>query len=60
MIERIQFHGNFEEIEDFVGGDTEYRDGKLLVATPFGPLTAKPGEWIIREADGSFWVEPDA
>ncbi len=50
----IQFTGNFDEIEEFVGGDAEFRDGALLVATPQGPLTAKDQEWIIKHGDGTF------
>lgn len=51
---KIQFHGNFDEIEKFVGGDAEFRDGKLLVATLDGPLWASPGDWIVKDADGKF------
>ena len=53
-INKIQFHGNFDEIEKFVGGDAEFRNGKLLVATLDGPLWASPGDWIIKDADGKF------
>ena len=53
-IKEIQFHGNFDEIEKFVGGDAEFRNGKLLVATLDGPLWASPGDWIIKDADGKF------
>ena len=51
---KIQFHGNFDEIEKFVGGDAEFRNGKLLVATLDGPLWASPGDWIVKDADGKF------
>ena len=56
--EKIQFHGNFDEIEKFVGGDAEFRNGKLLVATLDGPLWASPGDWIVKDVDGKFrvWV----
>ena len=53
-INKIQFHGNFDEIEKFVGGDAEFRNGKLLVATLDGPLWASPGDWIVKDADGKF------
>ena len=53
-VNKIQFHGNFDEIEKFVGGDAEFRNGKLLVATQEGPLWASPGDWIVKEADGKF------
>ena len=53
-INKIQFHGNFDEIEKFIGGDAEFRNGKLLVATREGPLWASTGDWIIKDADGKF------
>ena len=55
---KIQFHGNFDEIEKFVGGDAEFRNGRLLVATLDGPLWASPGDWIVKDVDGKFrvWV----
>ena len=53
-INKIQFHGNFDEIEKFVGGDAEFRNGKLLVATREGPLWASHGDWILKGADGKF------
>ena len=53
-IKEIQFHGNFDEIEKFVGGDAEFRNGKLLVATLDGPLWASPGDWIVKDVDGKF------
>ena len=57
-INKIKFHGNFDEIEKFVGGDAEFRNGKLLVATLDGPLWASPGDWIVKDVDGKFrvWV----
>ena len=53
-VNKIQFHGNFDEIEKFVGGDAEFRNGKLLIATLDGPLWASPGDWIVKDADGKF------
>lgn len=55
VVEAVQFiNANFDVIEAFVGGDAEFRDGKLLVATPHGPLLARDGDWIIKEDDGEF------
>jgi len=60
IIEAVQFHGNFEEIEAFVGGDAEYREGKLLVATLEGPLWASPLDWIIKGVKGEYYpCKPD-
>jgi len=59
-IEAIQFNGNFDEIEEFVGGDAEFRDGTLLVATLEGALTASPMDWIIKGVKGEFYpCKPD-
>lgn len=60
VIEAIQFNGNFDEIEQFVGGDAEFRNGSLVVATLEGPLHASPGDWIIRGVKGEFYpCKPD-
>lgn len=60
VIEAIQFSGNFCEIEDFVGGDAEFRDGELIVATLEGPLRASPMDWIIKGIKGEFYpCKPD-
>lgn len=60
VIEAIQFIGNFDEIEAFVGGDAEFRDGKLLVATLEGPLWASRNDWIIKGIKGEFYpCKPD-
>jgi hypothetical protein len=60
VIDAIQFIGNFEEIEQFVGGDSEFRDGKLLVATLEGPLWASDKDWIIKGIKGEFYpCKPD-
>lgn len=61
VIEAIQFlTGNFAAIEDFVGGDAEWRDGELIVATLEGPLRASHGDWIIRGVKGEFYpCKPD-
>lgn len=60
VIEAVQFNGNFDEIEEFVGGDAEFRDGKLLVATLEGPLEASNNDWIIKGIKGEFYpCKPD-
>lgn len=60
VVEAIQWDGNFEEIEKFTGGDAELRDGKLLVATLEGPLTASSCDWIIKGIKGEFYpCKPD-
>lgn len=59
-IEAIQFIGNFDEIEEFVGGDAELRAGKLVVATLEGPLHASNYDWIIKGVHGEFYpCKPD-
>ena len=55
VIEAIQFTGNFDEIEAFVGGDAEFRAGQLLVATREGPMVASPNDWIIKGVAGEFY-----
>lgn len=61
VIEAIQFHhGNFNEIEKFVGGDAEFRDHELMIATLEGPLRAAPNDWIIKGVKGEFYpCKPD-
>jgi len=60
VIEAVQFHGNFDEIEKFVGGDAEFRSGELIVATLEGPLHASPKDWIIKGVNGEFYpCKPD-
>lgn len=52
----IQLIGaNFDEIEEFVGGDAEWRDGRLIVATTEGPMSVWPGNWVVRNANGTFY-----
>jgi hypothetical protein len=60
VIEAIQFTGNFDEIEKFIGGDAELRDGELVVATLEGPLRASLDDWIIKGIKGEFYpCKPD-
>jgi len=61
VIEAIRFaHTNFEEIEDFVGGDAEFRNGELIIATPEGAMMVRPNDWIIKGVNGEFYpCKPD-
>jgi len=61
VIEAIQFAaGNFDEIETFVGGDAEFRDGEIVIATLEGPLRASPNDFIIKGVKGEFYpCKPD-
>jgi hypothetical protein len=60
VIEAVQFTGNFDEIEKFIGGDAELRDGGLVVATLEGPLRASLDDWIIKGVKGGFYpCKPD-
>ncbi len=60
VIDALQFKGNFEEIESFVGGDAEFRVGELIIATLEGPLRAAPNDWIIKGVKGEFYpCKPD-
>lgn len=61
VIEGVRYTGtNFEEIEKFVGGDAEFRNGELIVATLEGPLHASTGDWILKGVKGEFYpCKPD-
>lgn len=60
VIEAVQFTGNFDEIEQFVGGDAEFRGKELIVATLEGPLRASQNDWIIKGVSGEFYpCKPD-
>lgn len=60
VIEAIQFRANLSEIEDFCGGDAEFRYGQLVVATLEGALRASPLDWIIKGVNGEFYLcKPD-
>lgn len=61
VIEAVQFFGpNFDELEKFVGGDAEFRDGELIIATLEGTLHASPNDWIIKGVKGEFYpCKPD-
>lgn len=53
----IQFTGNFDECEEFVGGDAEFRNGALLIATQQGPLVVQNNHWIVNRK-GKFTTQP--
>lgn len=61
IIEAVQFvDGNFAAIEEFVGGDAEFRGGELIIATLEGPLHASDKDWIIKGVKGEFYpCKPD-
>lgn len=63
VIEAIQVSNafpNFEEIEEFVGGDLEFRNGEIIIATLEGAMTATPGDYIIKGIKGEFYpCKPD-
>ena len=60
VIEAIQFTGNFSEVEVFVGGDAEFRDGQLVIATLEGAMRADHNDWIIKGVKGEFYpCKPD-
>ena len=61
VIDAVQFTGlNFEEMEEFVGGDAEFRNGGLLIATLEGAMTAAVNDWIIKGVQGEFYpCKPD-
>ena len=60
VIEAVEFNGNFNEVETFVGGDATFKNGELVVATLEGPLRASPGDWIIKGIRGEFYpCKPD-
>lgn len=50
----IQFTGNFDEIEAFIGGDVEFRDGCLVCALPQGALRVVDRQWIVRDSSGLY------
>lgn len=60
VIEAVQFTSNFDEVEKFCGGDAEFRNGELVVATLEGALRASPTDWIIKGVNGEFYpCKPD-
>lgn len=39
-----------------VGPWVGYATPTMLIMTPAGTLRAQPGDWIVRDALGDFWV----
>ncbi|MGO4181826.1 hypothetical protein AB4Z17_11640 [Paenibacillus sp. TAF43_2] len=58
FVEAVKFNGNFDEIEKFVGGDADFRNGGIVVATLDGPLFAKNGDYIIKDPNNKFSACP--
>lgn len=63
VIEAVRFTASATacaEIEAFVSGDSEFRNGELIIATLEGPLRASLGDWIIKGIKGEFYpCKPD-
>lgn len=60
VIEAVQFKGNFDELASFVGGDANFTNGELVIATLEGALHASDGDWIIKGVKGEFYpCKPD-
>jgi hypothetical protein len=63
VIEAIRFDGfskdGWDAVEAFVGGDAESRNGKLVIATLEGAMTASQGDWIIKGVKGEYPCKPD-
>ena len=56
-VEAIQWPSEIEEIMTFLGvAGADSIHGMLLVQTIAGPVNPKDGDWIVKEADGSFNV----
>jgi len=61
VIEAVQVTApTLEEVEAFVGGDLEIRDGVVTIATLEGAMTASPDDYIIKGVKGEFYpCKPD-
>jgi len=56
-VESLRFvGGNFDDIEKFVGGDAEFRNGKCVVASVQGPLKISEGQHIIKHKGGMIQI----
>lgn len=55
VIDAIQFTGNFGELEDFVGGDANFKNGEMVIATLEGAMRVSLGDWIIKGVKGEFY-----
>lgn len=44
---------DFDGLERFVGGDAEFRGGRIVVAGPDGPIRLpSDGGWIVHDEEG--------
>jgi hypothetical protein len=62
IIEALQLQLlNFDEIENFVGGDIGKNEkGETVIATLEGAMKCSIGDWIIKGANGEFYpCKPD-
>lgn len=62
VIEAVQFTGlNFNEIEEFVGGDYgKDASGHGVIATLEGAMRVSDNDWIIKGVKGEFYpCKPD-
>lgn len=51
---------NLTEVEEFVGGDLETRNGEVIIATLEGAMHASIGDFIIKGVKGEFYpCKPD-
>ena len=60
-VEAVQFFSfTLEQVEEFVGGDLEVRNGEVIIATLEGAMHASAGDWIIKGVHGEFYpCKPD-
>lgn len=56
-VEAVQWTGdNIQEIKDFCKTRALFlRDAELYIRTDCRKLYAAPGDYIVRQVDGSFW-----
>jgi len=63
VVEAIQFTGSMAskvEIESEYERVFNFQDGKLVIPTPEGDLTAEKGDWIVRGTVGEVYpVKPE-
>lgn len=61
VIEAVHFTGkNFDEVEDFVGGDASVHGAEVVIATLEGRMICSLGDWIIKGVNGEFYpCKPD-
>lgn len=62
QVEAVQFTGgaiNFDELEEFVGGDCSYNGKELTLAGPKGPLRMRSRDWVYKSGDDFFVMSAD-